>query len=426
MALNPDAIPTNEQVRETLFDRFYYPYQKQIWAAFILFTLAVVGYLGLREVQTRRLNEQWDRYYAALELGREGTGMGNADADRQGADQRIPVLTRLAEEFPSDAVTPWALMQVAISQADAGRHDEALAAIQNLQKRFPDFPLFTESADAGPGGARRSLADRFSALLASDKQWAAMTAYTHPQPSTKVTALVETSVGNFWLGFYDEFAPDHVANFIQKAKDGYFNGTQVYHLRTGGSPDTPTPMLFEGGSLASKFGDAGFERDPSLHDRDEPGAILEPEGARYRVRHHRGTITSVITPSGESAQRFMVVTAERGLERYDGQNTPFAAVLDREGSLQTIDRINLSTTYGTHADTKNDPEVFRMRDHPYPTIWIRRVSIWTDEKVAAGHSWDTSRAATQNPEPWEANLPAAPKPSEFAPKAPKGPDDSGK
>jgi hypothetical protein len=114
----------------------------------------------------------------------------------------------------------------------------------------------------------------------------------------------------------------------------------------------------------------------------------------------------------------MIVAAANGMTRYDRQTTPFAMVLDREGSLAVLDKICLAPTYRTSPETKDDPETSRMRDHPYPPIWIRRVSIWQDEKLESGHSWDTARAGTGQEESWEAKVGPAPKPNEFAPKQP--------
>lgn len=414
MPINPDAIPTSEQVRETLLDRFYYPYQKQIWAVAAVIAVTIVSILALREVRTRRLNEQWDRYEAAVATGR-GASPADVDAQRRGADERITLLQRLVTDFPSDPVTPYALTAIAAAHVDAGRFEDALRVLEDVRSRFKDFALNTMSADAGPGGKERSLSERLEVTIREEKKWADETAYVHPKPTSKWLALVETTAGSFWMGFYDELAPTHSANFLALAKSGYFNGTQIYQTRTGGSPDAPQPMLFEAGSAASRY-DAGPEsRDPGVHDRDEPSATIEPGESRDRIRHLRGIVSAVTMPSGESAHRFMVICAPNGRRSFDGQNTPFAEVLDREGSLETIDRICRSATYGTDPRTKDHPETFRMRDHPYPPIWIRRVSIWKDERLEPGHTWDASRAGKPEPEPWEETLPAPPLPGGDAP-----------
>ncbi|MCE9637349.1 MAG: peptidylprolyl isomerase [Planctomycetes bacterium] len=330
------------------------------------------------------------------------------------------MLRRLVQDFPDDPVTPFALNDIVSAQAEGGRFDEALQTLGDLRTRFPKYPLNSESADSGSGGQKRSLADRLEAQIKAEKEWASATQYTHPIPSSKVLALVETTVGSLWLGFYEEQAPQHVAKFFELAKSGYFNGTQVYHVRTAGSPDLPTPMLFEAGSAASRFAGPGANPDPGTHDKDEPTDTIEPEDARDAIRQLRGVVSSVSMPSGESARRFMVIGAEGGVARYNGQTTPFAMVLDREGSMSTLEKICRASTYGTDKAFEKDAEKFRMANHPYPPIWIRRVSLWRDEKLEAGHTWDTKLAGQPTPEAWEATLPPPPKPAEFAPK-PKDP-----
>jgi hypothetical protein len=116
------------------------------------------------------------------------------------------------------------------------------------------------------------------------------------------------------------------------------------------------------------------------------------------------------------------VTAKDGLRRFDGQSTPFAAVLDRPSSMETLARIGSAPSYGTNPETATADGMFRMRDHPYPRVLIRRVAIVTNEKVDDDHDWDTSRVGTDEAEPWEADLEDAPLPSEFA--GPQ-PDESG-
>lgn len=413
MPLNPDSIPTSEQVRETLLDRIYYPYQKQIWAVGIVLAIAIVGYLAAVEYRIRRLNEQWSRRDAAVSL-RAGeddpTGV-------KGAEARIAALERLIKDFPEDPVTPYALTELMTAQRQAERYDDSLQTLTRLRTEHRDFLLNSELADPGASGQPRSLADRVEAATNQEKEWARQTKYVHPEPAKDTLALVETTAGSFWLAFYKEQAPLHVARFIARAKAGEFNGTQVYHLRTGGTPEAPTPMLFEAGSSASRHSGPGAERDPGLHDRDEPLATIEPEDARESIRHVRGVVSAVTMPSGESADRFMVVCAKDGLSRFDGQTTPFAAVLlDREGSGDVVDRISTAPTYWTDPTTKSETEVFRMREHPYPPIWIRRVTVYRDERPDAGHAWSTAKSGTKEPEDWEATLPAPPKPNEFAPK----------
>jgi cyclophilin family peptidyl-prolyl cis-trans isomerase len=413
MALNPAAFPMAEQVQETFFDHYYHPYKKQIFGVAAALAVVVVSFLAVREWRNRQRDERWSRFTAAITPGTSAFG---APADPR---RRIDLLQAVVRDYPEDDVTPYAMSALIDAYAEVDDFDQALATLEQIRTRFKDFVLNTASIDTPGEKAARSLAERSEAILRAEKEWRSRTAYVHPEPSKDRLALVETTAGNFWMAFYPDQAPDHVRNFIELAKSGWFNGTQVYEARRTASDVSPAPMAFEAGSAASRYEGPDSVRDPGQHDRDEPTHVLDPEEARTTIRHRYGIVTSVLMPSGESARRFLVICAKQGLESaYNRQNTPFAAVLDREGSLATIDAIALAPTYGTDPTTKDHAEAARMRDHPYPPIWIRRVSIWKDEKLEPGHTWDTARCGSSpsQPEPWEATLPAPPKPEEFAPK----------
>lgn len=389
-----------DQVDENFFDLYYHPFKKQIWGFGAVFGIAVVSFLGYREIRQQRLDDEWSQYEEAMKL-RTLSLPGQADPEQ--VERQVAALREIISGYPDEPVAAFALKGVVQAQIAAGDYDAALASLTELQQSFPDFPLNTLPAGATDG--TRSLADHLRATIDSEKGWESSTQYVHPAPSSDRTAIIDTSLGSFQLGFYAEDAPEHVAAFVERAKRGDYNGTQIYEVRvdTDGSP-----MLLRAGSRASKT-----ERDPADHDRDDPTDTIEPEDSRFTIRHVFGVVSSVEMDSGESATSFQVVTAPDGLPNLDGRSSIFAAVLDREGSLQTLDRLATAPTYGTNPETAKSDSVFRMREHPYPRVLIRRVAILTNEKVEDGHSWDTSRIGTDQPEPWEADLAPAPLPEEF-------------
>ena len=389
-----------DQVDENFFDLYYHPYKKQIWGIGALFGTVVVAFLAMRQIRQQRLDEQWTRYEDALSI-RTPTLPGAADP--QQVSREVAQLDELVREHPDEAVAPWALEAEVQAHIAAGQFDDALASLDDLQTQYPDFALNSLAAGAEEG--TKSLADHLRASIESEKEWQAATRYEHTPPSDDRIAIIDTTMGTLQIGLYSEEAPDHVEAFVERAKSGAYNGTQFYEIRLAADG---SPQLVRGGSSASKS-----ERDPALHDRDEPTDTIEPGDSRFTIRHEFGVISSVEMESGESATSFQIVTSQNGLRSLDGRSTPFAAILDRPGCLETLSKIARATTYGTNPDTATADGVFRMRDHPYPPILIRRVAILADEKVEDGHTWDTSRIGTDQAEPWEADLPAAPLPSEF-------------
>lgn len=391
MAINPDSIPSTESLQETLLDRIYYPYQKQIWAAGVLLVLVILGFLGGREWMAQRQDAMWSRYYRAEQL---------PAADANAAAEKVQTLRALIEEFPDEPVAAHAQREIVYTYKQSKQWTQAKDALTELRTSYPNYGLFSVKA-----GDAQSIGDMLEESIEKEISWEAESQYVPHEPKTDRLALVETNVGNFWIAFYDEHAPAHVEAFVQRAKSGGFNRTQVYEVRT----DTEgKAQLFLAGSEASKDW-----ADPTEHDRDEPTATIRPEAARFKIRHTQRIVSAVKMPSGESSHAFMVITAKDGHRRYDGDTTPFGAVVDREGSLATLEKIGQTTTYGQHPATKDLPGILAVRQHPYPYIYIRRVSIWKDEKLESGHTWDNdgARIATATPEAWEEKLPEAWKPA---------------
>jgi cyclophilin family peptidyl-prolyl cis-trans isomerase/predicted negative regulator of RcsB-dependent stress response len=412
MALTPDAVSTNEELVETFLDGVYHPHKKQIWAAIVLLFAGILAYLGVRQYHLTRLDDMWTRYRDAA-MGFELSAVG--EVDTAAARKQIDALQGVVRDYPDESVTPFALQQLAKAQVAVGEFESALKTIDDLRTRFKDFPLNTLSAEPdADAGHSKSISQQFEDSIKRQRDWASKRTYVHHWPSDDRMALIETTAGSFWINFYSDpsEAPKHVESFIQHAKHGDYNGTQINTIIQSVEG---TPERFEAGSKTSGLVDHGGVADPSEQDRDEPADTIEPEDTRSTIHHEYRVVSPVKMESGESATRFVVVTKRNGLEKLNGETSPFAAVMDREKSLETIDKIGRAQTYGSNPTTKDSAGVFRMRDQPYPAIYVRRVSIFSKEKLEDGHTWDTSRVGKDEAEPWEAGR-KAPMPEEFTEK----------
>jgi cyclophilin family peptidyl-prolyl cis-trans isomerase len=410
MALGTPGVDASQETLLSFLDRVYEPHKRKIWAGIALFFAIVIGYLAVRSIREHQLDEAWNRY----EEGRKAFTLSLLDApDATAARNQIEMLSAVAKDYPDASVTPYALLQIVKAHFAIGEYEQAQQTLEKLRSQFRDFPLNNLTIQVDPSGPAKPIAQVIEESIRREKEWSGQHAYVHHWPSDERLALVETSVGSFWMGFYSAAgeAPQHADAFIQRAKRGDYNGRQVYLVLQ--SVDGKGER-FECGSLASGLQDKGGERDPATHDRDEATDTIEAEETRTTIHHEYRVVSAAKMASGESASAFLVVTKRTGLAKLNGDTTPFAAVMDREKSLETIDRIGQATTYATHADTKTLSGMFRMRDHPYPPIYLRRVSIWSKEKLEEGHAWDTARVASENPEPWEAGR-TSPKPDEFSP-----------
>jgi len=162
-------------------------------------------------------------------------------------------------------------------------------------------------------------------------------------------AVVETSMGTIVLDLLADAAPQHVAHFITRAREGAYDGTVFHRVIAMG--------IVQGGDPLSK--------DPALKDKYGTGGLnrlrFEPNGEK----HTRGAVAAVLVPGRRDSagmQFFICITDQPAL---DGQYTIFARVV--EGIL-VAQKISTAP-----ADSRGAPlervEIRRVivRDKPLPT-----------------------------------------------------------
>lgn len=123
-------------------------------------------------------------------------------------------------------------------------------------------------------------------------------------------AIIETKFGNIELKFFPEVAPNHVNNFIELAKKGFYDGTTFHRVIPG--------FMIQGGDPLS--------RDPNRlrHGTGGPGYKLKAE---FNERpHKRGTLSMARSADPDSAgsQFFICVADALFLDR---QYTVFGEVV---------------------------------------------------------------------------------------------------
>lgn len=398
MSFDVDAIPSTEQLNITLADRIYHPYKKQIWAIGILFAVVVVAVLGKREYDSQQLQDQWNRFYVARDNGDTAT--------EDDIDANLAELRGIVADHPNGEVVPFLLYQLAYRLYEHGRFDEAKATFEELQRNHPDFPV--NGAISAPDAPELSLSDALVRAVDASKSWTEATEYEHRWPSAEEMLLLETNVGDLWLGFYDEAAP-RAAAILAAAKAGELNGTLFHEIRRRGSDQRPQ-------FVAVGAGGPETWADPRATLELDPTEIAEPLDTRYTIEHRRRIVTAYETPTGESSTIVRIVTADEGLPNENGRSTVLGAVMEHGDSLATLEKIALAPTYASNAETRAAPGILAVANHSYPYIYVRRATVWSANgaTLADGHEWDTARAKSDQPEPFEADLPA-----EWKPEPPK-------
>jgi len=132
-------------------------------------------------------------------------------------------------------------------------------------------------------------------------------------------AIIHTKLGEITLEFFPELAPNHVNNFIDLAKKGFYNGT-IFHR-------VVPKFVIQGGDPNSK------NPDRSNHGTGGPGYNVKAEFSN--TPHKRGTVSMARSahPDSAGSQFFICVAAAPFL---DGKYTAFGEVVK---GIEVVDKI---------------------------------------------------------------------------------------
>ncbi len=112
---------------------------------------------------------------------------------------------------------------------------------------------------------------------------------------SETSAVIETKLGNIELRFFPDVAPNHVRNFIDLAKKGFYDGTTFHRvipgfMIQGGDPNTKSP-------------------DRSKHGMGGPGYTIKAEF--NEKPHRRGTLSMARSQDPDSAgSQFFICVAD--------------------------------------------------------------------------------------------------------------------
>jgi len=143
-------------------------------------------------------------------------------------------------------------------------------------------------------------------------------------------AVIETKFGNIELKFFPDVAPNHVNNFIELAKKGFYDGTTFHRIIPG--------FMIQGGDPNSK------DADKSRHGMGGPGYNVKAE---FNAKpHKRGTLSMARAASPDSAgSQFFICVADAPF--LDRQYTVFGEVVS---GMEVADKI-----VGQPRDMKDNP-----------------------------------------------------------------------
>jgi len=132
-------------------------------------------------------------------------------------------------------------------------------------------------------------------------------------------AVIHTRFGDVRLRFFPESAPNHVNNFLELAREGFYNGTTFHRVIPG--------FMIQGGDPLTR------EMDRSKHGSGGPDYRLKAEFSDRP--HRRGTLAMARSAHPDSAgSQFFICVADA--PHLDGQYTVFGEVME---GMDVVDKI---------------------------------------------------------------------------------------
>lgn len=163
-------------------------------------------------------------------------------------------------------------------------------------------------------------------------------------------AILHTNNGDITVELFDDKAPESVANFIQYAKDGHYDGTLFHRV-------IPNFMI-QGGGFDTDFNQKPT-RDPIANEADNG------------LENDRGTLAMARTNDAHSAtsQFFINVTDNAFLNhrsKHSGQTWGYAVFGQVVDGMDVVDTIRQVPTgsQGMYADVPNEPVIIERVEIP--------------------------------------------------------------
>ena len=165
----------------------------------------------------------------------------------------------------------------------------------------------------------------------------------YPQEDQMSLVTISTSAGDIHLELDAENAPITVANFLQLAKDGYYNGTIFHRIIDG--------FMVQGGGLDENMAPKPTGTEPIQNE------------ANNGLKNDRGTLAMARTMDPHSATgQFFINHKDNDFLNHTSETSQgwgyavFGSVID---GMDIVDKIALSTTstIGGYADAPLEPTI---------------------------------------------------------------------
>ena len=146
------------------------------------------------------------------------------------------------------------------------------------------------------------------------------------QPASELEAVVATDLGTFRFEFAPDKAPKHVAQFVELARQGFYDGSGFHRVVANGMIQGGDPLLKDPKTARNLWGTGGLNRLPAEFSD---------------FKHDRGVVSTISIPGkpdSDGAQFFVCVAPQPAL---DGKYSSFGRVTE---GMDVVEKISLAAS----------------------------------------------------------------------------------
>ena len=290
-------------------------YSVPFFALAIIATGAILWVKGNQDTAQAGRDASWNKLTALVSMEDIANG-----AELPGAS----ALGSLAKELQPTPAGPWAKALEVRSLVDNNDWPGAEAALAELESEFPEHDLVAQQLPIGPDGSLQTMAVQLREHIKSQRAFVAGNPQLFelpPLPEGSPRVTIATTAGDITVGLYQDRAPEHVANFLKLAANGYYVDTKFHRvipgfMVQGGDPNTKT-------GAQTEWGQGGPEYKIAAELSD--------------LYHFKGVLAAAKMPGDteSSGSQFYFTTGDP--HHLDGEHTVFGRILDGAATVRVIE-----------------------------------------------------------------------------------------
>lgn len=137
-------------------------------------------------------------------------------------------------------------------------------------------------------------------------------------------ATIETNHGTITVELWDDVAPNHVKNFLDLGKDGFYDGLSFHRI-------IPNFVIQGGCPRGDGTGGPGHTVDAEFNDR----------------KHEKGVLSMARSAHPDSAgSQFFICLGRDHCQHLDGEYTAFGTVIDGMDAVDAIAGVSIDQASG--------------------------------------------------------------------------------